>query len=78
MVVKWKKFLEKSPYKKELQKIISDISEDSLENYYIKPLKGYDNYFRIRKWKIRVVFEKTPKWNAIVAVDTRWNIYRWL
>jgi hypothetical protein len=38
----------------------------------------YDRYFRIRKWKIRIVFIKEKDWNRIKAVDTRWDIYKWL
>lgn len=78
MVAKWEKFIQKHPFKKELENIIKDIRDDKLNNYYIKPLKWYDNYFRIRKWKIRIVFQKWENENLIVSVDTRWNIYRGL
>ncbi len=32
MVKNWEKYIEKSPYKIKLDKIIKDISEDNLEN----------------------------------------------
>ena len=78
MVQKWEKFINKNIYKKILEKIIKDILNNNLEWYYLKPVKWYKNYFRIRKWNIRLVFEKNISENKIVAVDTRWQIYRWL
>lgn len=78
MVKSWEKYISKNKLKWELQKIIEDISNNNLSDYSIKKLKWYDNYFRIRKWKIRIVFIKNDEWNEIVAVDTRWNIYKWI
>ena len=76
MVKSWEKYINKSPYKLELDKIILDIANNNLDNYYIKSLNSYDDLYRIRKWNIRIVFKKEQKWNSIVAVDTRWQIYR--
>lgn len=78
MVQKWEKFISKNPFKDILNKIIEDISNNNLEEYYIKKLLWYENYYRIRKWNIRIVFSVEDNINKIVAVDTRWNIYRWL
>ena len=78
MVKKWEKFITKNIYKNILEKIIKDISDDNLNKYFLKPVKWYDDYFRIRKWNIRIVFKKGINENKIVAVDTRWQIYRWL
>ena len=78
MTKSWEKYIEKNPLKKELNEIIKDISEDNLSIYYVKKLEWYDNYYRIRKWKIRIVFTKDEDWNRIKAVDTRGNIYKWL
>ena len=78
MVKSWKKFINKSPIKNELNKIINDISSNNLEWYYIRKLEWYNNLYRIRKWKIRIIFEKWEGDNYIVAVDTRWQVYRWL
>lgn len=76
MVKSWKKYINKSPYKIELDKIIIDIADNDLGKYYIKQLSWYDDLYRIRKWNIRIVFKKENNWNYIVAVDTRWQIYR--
>lgn len=78
MVQKWEKFISKNPYKNIINEIIIDILNNKLDDYYIKKLTWYDNYFRIRKWNIRIVFQKSNQENKIVAVDTRGNIYRWL
>jgi len=76
MVKSWEKYINKSPYKVDLDKIIVDIANNDLEKYYIKQLNWYDDLFRIRKWNIRIVFKKGNNWNFIVAVDTRWQVYR--
>ena len=78
MVKNWEKYINKSPFKKELNEIIKDISDNNLDEYYIKKLIWYDSLFRIRVGKIRIVFEKKTDGNYIVAVDTRWQIYRGL
>jgi len=78
MVKTWEKYINKSPFKNSINEIIKDISINYLDNYFVKKLEWYENLYRIRKWKIRIVFEKRNDWNYIVAVDTRWQIYRWL
>jgi len=78
MVKTWEKYIKKSPFKKELDLIINDISNNNLDKYYIKKLVWYDNLYRIRKGNIRIVFQINIDWNYILAVDTRWQIYRWL
>lgn len=76
MVKNWEKYINKSPYKLELNKIIKDIADNNLEKYYLKLLSWYNNLYRIRKWNIRIIFKKEDNWNSIVAVDTRWQVYR--
>ncbi len=76
MVKSWKKYIDKSPLKSELIKIIKDISENNIWGYYVRKLSWYTDLFRIRTWKIRIIFQKKSDWNYIVAVDTRWQIYR--
>lgn len=78
MTKSWEKYIQKNVLKNELKKIIEDISNDNLQDYEIKALSWYKNYYRIRKWKIRIVFIKNNSWNEIVAVDTRWDIYKWI
>jgi|GEM_PF-4937847 len=58
MVEAWKKYIDKHPYKKELEEIIRDIRDNTLSDYQLIPLGGSENHFRIRKGKIRIVFVK--------------------
>ncbi len=78
MTKAWEKYINKNNFKDDLEKIIEDISKNELSSYIVVKLKWYDNYFRIRKWKIRIVFIKKNEWNEIYAVDTRWGIYKWI
>ena len=72
------KFLEKHPQKEKLLDIVEDIYYDKLENYDIKSLIWYKNYYRLRKWNIRFIFEKTDKWNMIHHIGNRWDVYKYL
>ena len=76
MVKSWEKYINKSPLKIKIYNIIKDISENNIWDYYVKKLSWYDDLYRIRIWKIRIVFQKKIDWNYIVAVDTRGQIYR--
>lgn len=78
MTKSWEKYISKNKFKNDLKKIIEDISRNNLSSYIVIKLKWYDNYFRIRKWKIRIVFIKKEDENEILAIDTRWDIYKWL
>lgn len=78
MTKSWEKFINKNIYKNDLKSIIEDILKNNLSSYFVVKLKWYEDYYRIRKWKIRVVFIKKEDENEIVAVDTRWWIYKWL
>jgi hypothetical protein len=41
-------------------------------------MKWYENYYRLRKWRIRIVFTKIDGNNMIKAVNERGNIYKWI
>ena len=78
MTKSWEKYINKNTYKNELKSIIEDILINNLSSYIVVKLKWYNNHYRIRKWKIRIVFIKKEDENEIVAIDTRWWIYKWL
>lgn len=69
------KFLQKSPYKDRLLRVMKDIYENNLDMYDIKPLIGQLWYFRIRIGNVRVIFIKTPEGNKIVEINNRGDIY---
>ena len=76
MVEQFIKFIEKSPYKAILLKIVQDIMENNLEKYDIKPIEGTTNLYRIRKGSIRFIFRKTSQGNRIIEVNNRGDIYK--
>ena len=76
MVEQFIKFIEKSPYKAILLKIVQDIMENNLEKYDIKPIEGTTNLYRIRKGFIRFIFRKTSQGNRIIEVNNRGDIYK--
>ena len=76
MVEQFIKFIERSPYKAILLKIVQDIMENNLEKYDIKPIEGTTNLYRIRKGSIRFIFRKTSQGNRIIEVNNRGDIYK--
>ena len=78
MTKSWEKYISKNKFRNELKKIVEDISNDDLSWYVLVKLKWYKNHYRIRKGKIRIVFIRQSIWNEIVAVDTRWDVYKWI
>jgi len=76
MSKKREKFYKKSPYRVELKKIIKDIVTWNITTYDVKKLYGFPNYFRLRRGKVRIVFEK--QWNTAIIrkIDTRGQIYK--
>lgn len=76
MVEQFIKFIEKSPYKAILLKIVQDIMENNLGTYDIKPIEGTTDLYRIRKGSIRFIFRKTSQGNRIIEVNNRGDIYK--
>lgn len=76
MVEQFIKFIEKSPYKAILLKIVQDIMENNLEKYDIKTIEGTTDLYRIRKGSIRFIFRKTSQGNRIIEVNNRGDIYK--
>jgi mRNA-degrading endonuclease RelE of RelBE toxin-antitoxin system len=48
-----------------LQSAILDILSNNLEYMDVKPLKGHQNYFRVRKGSFRIIFERDNEKNWI-------------
>ncbi len=79
---KSRKYLLKLPPKLHL-KIASIV--DSLKKYNkilktldIKKLKWYENRYRLRVWKYRILFEKYENKLIILVIDiwSRWDVYK--
>lgn len=49
-----------------MEAIMRLIEEKSFENLDIKVLKGYKNIYRVRKGRMRIIFEVTKKQTVII------------
>lgn len=76
MVKNWEKQLDKYSNIWWLKEIIQDINSNNYSKYDIKKLLWYKNLYRLRKWKIRIIFQVKNKSTNIINIDTRWNIYK--
>ncbi len=78
MVKQWQKKLDKLDNKKykELPQIVEDVINWNFSFYDLKKLWWFWNLFRIRKWKIRIIFS-IENWKGIIEkIDFRWDIYK--
>ncbi len=75
---KIKKFLSKLTKSERalIKVILEDVLTLNLQNYDVKPLRGYKGFFRLRRGNIRIIFTKEGKTGTIIAIDYRKNIYK--
>jgi len=75
---KIKKFLLKLTQKERslIRKILKDVLELNLQNYDVKPLKGYKEFFRLRKGDIRIIFAKEKNIGVVIDIDYRKDVYK--
>ena len=59
-----------------LQSIIRDIIAFNINGYDVKPLRGYKDFYRLRKGKIRVVFYKQSNKASIIDISYRKDAYK--
>ena len=52
------------------------ILKNDLKELKIKKLRGFDNYYSVRRGKLRIVFSKNKMGNEIVNINYRKNIYK--
>lgn len=73
MVKSWEKKLDRldRPTSQRLHDAVRDIILDKLSEYDVRKMTGFNNRYRIRIGKIRIVFDANPHGNEIVAVDFR-------
>jgi len=63
--------------REKLELFIKAINSLNWRNLDVKKLKGYQNIFRVRRGKIRIVFTKNKKDISILSIDRRHeNIYK--
>ena len=80
MTKTWMKFLIKLNLKirYKLEIIIEKILNNDFDWLNIKELSWKKGYFRVRVWRIRIIFIKFEEWNIIDDIWYRWDIYKWL
>lgn len=80
MVKKWQKKLDKLDDKlsKELYLMTQNIVNLKFDLYKIEKLEWFDNLYKTRKWKIRIIFSKTKEKWIIEKIDFRGDVYKWL
>lgn len=54
-----------------IESTIESIASFDWKNLDIKKLRGYDNVFRVRKGKLRIIFSKEKNSIFIFAIDRR-------
>ena len=54
-----------------IKEIIKALQSERFDNLDIKKLKGYDDVFRVRRGKIRIVYRLKRKDLIIVRIDRR-------
>lgn len=74
---KIKKFLAKLTVKERdvVANLIVKAISGELGGLDVKKLKGFERLYRIRKGKIRVIFEKGVSCNKVINVDYRGKVY---
>ena len=80
MTKSWMKFLLKLDSKKrfKMRVIIEKILKNDFEGLDVQVLLWKQNFYKIRVWKIRVIFIKSDDENIIEDIWYRWDIYKWL
>ena len=80
MTKSWMKFLLKLDSKKrfKIRVIIEKILNNDFEGLEVQALLWKQNFYKIRVWKIRVIFIKSEEENIIEDIWYRWDVYKGL
>ena len=80
MAKAWMKFLLKLNLKirLKLEIIIKKILNNDFDWLNIQSVTWKPWYYKVRVWKIRIIFIKNKKENIIDNIWYRWDIYKWL
>ena len=58
-------------YRPIAEKLLALIVENKLDGLNVRKLKGYTNRYRVRKGKLRILFEQVDGMNEIKKLDSR-------
>lgn len=72
------KFLKKlSPREREiLIWLITKIIQLDIDELDMKKLTTHKDLYRVRKWKIRIIFKKENNQWVLIDINYRWNAYK--
>jgi len=72
------KFLQKLSFKEReiIRIILEKIIFCKFDDLDCKKLVWHDSLYRVRKWKIRIIFSKVWKDIKIIDINYRWKIYK--
>lgn len=68
------KFIKKSRYRKQLEQLVEDLANNTIQGYDCKKIRNKTNAWRIRIWPIRCVFQKIDWDNYILEINKRWDV----
>lgn len=73
MVDKIQKVLDKlsEKEKEQIKKILKEILDGHLAGYDIKKLKGHQDIYRIRKGRIRIIYQQNMNGIFLLAIERR-------
>jgi len=57
--------------KKKINTILNNIKQGRLDTLDVKKLKGYNDVFRVRKGKLRIIFIKKEENISILTIEKR-------
>ena len=77
-MLKWMKFILKLELEQQIlfKEIVDNILIWNLDGLDITKMKGINNFYRCRKWKIRIIFYKDNNNYYINDIDFRWRVYK--
>jgi len=76
MTKKWLKIIQRENNKIEILKTIKQILDWNFDDLDIIKMKWYENHYRCRIWKIRIIFYE-KNWKYFVdKVGYRWDVYK--
>jgi len=78
MTKKWQKNIDKLPsnIRNKIQELVNNIKNWNLDWLDIQTLSWVENWFRCRKWDLRIIYEIINWEITIKGLDNRWDVYK--
>lgn len=59
-------------------KALQAIDQDRFEGFDVKKLVWFEDLYRIRIGKWRIIFRKESSGNKVLKIESRWDVYKWI